>query len=113
MVVTHIHPTSFLCGMDKKPLIKLWQDAQAAKRGFIRTVSDIELDYMRKHSRGPDISFIWLDELLIGIQVVDGNKRCIYYDEDLRSVERRNPNKPAEPKQKDGTRKLARSRARV
>jgi len=110
--------------MDKKPLIKLWHDAQAAKRGFIRTVSDIELDYMRKQSgksrRCPDVSFVWLDELLIGIQVVEshrgtsaGGSRRIYYDEDLRTTELRNPNKHANAKQKDGNRKLARPRARV
>lgn len=65
----------------------MWREAQEKKRTFIRAASDIEIAYLRRHGkdvRHRDIGFIWLDELLIGIEVRDGPDRKVYYDEDLR-----------------------------
>ena len=65
----------------------MWREAQERKRTFIRAASDIEIAYLRRHgkdTRHRDIGFIWLDELLIGIEVRDGPDRKVYYDEDLR-----------------------------
>ena len=71
---------------------QMWSEAQAHKRRFIRAASDIEIAYLRKHGKQlkhVDVGFIWLDELLIGIEVRDGDKRQVYYDEDLQPRKQR------------------------
>ena len=70
----------------KHPWLKqMWKDAEKEKLRFIKAVSDIEISYLRKHKlRKADVRFIWLDELLIGIDVRDGKDSKVYYDEELR-----------------------------
>lgn len=72
---------------DRKDLKKLWKDAQCAKIHFIKTVSDMELAWLKAHKMTKaDVAFIWLDELLIGIEVRDGRKRRILYDNELETT---------------------------
>jgi hypothetical protein len=68
---------------------QMWREAQEHKRRFLRACSDVEISELRKHSKElkrVDVGFIWLDELLIGIEVRDNDKRQVYYDEDLRQA---------------------------
>ena len=70
----------------KYPWLKqMWKDAQKEKCRFIKAASDIEIAYLRKHKlKRQDVSFIWLDELLIGIEVRDGKEKTVFYDDELR-----------------------------
>lgn len=62
---------------------QMWKEAQAEKHAFIKRVSDIEIAYLRKHKRTKrDVHFIWLDELLIGIEV-RGKESKVYYENEL------------------------------
>lgn len=70
----------------KYPWLKtMWKEAEQEKLRFIKAVSDIEIKHLRKHKlRKADVSFIWLDELLIGIEVREGRNRRVLYDDELR-----------------------------
>ncbi len=64
-------------------LKQMWKDAQREKRAFIKRVSDIEIAYLRTHKRKKkDVHFVWLDELLIGIEV-RGKESKVYYENEL------------------------------
>lgn len=70
--------------MAQQWLKDMWRDAQQQKVTFIKNVSDIELRYLRRYRlTRKDVAFIWLDELLIGIEIKKGRQRRILYDTDL------------------------------
>jgi len=61
----------------------MWKQAQEAKLRFIKQVSDIEIEHLRRCKK-QDICFVWLDELLLGIEVNERGVKKVYYDEDIR-----------------------------
>ena len=72
----------------QKSLVELWTQAQTEKLGFIKRVSDLEARFLRKHNLSKrDVSFVWLDELLLGFEVREGRGRRIIYEEELTSQE--------------------------
>ena len=71
--------------MDKRWLKQMWKEAQKEKLDFIKNVSDIEIAYLRKHKlRKADVHFLWLDELLIGIEVREARTRRVLYEDELK-----------------------------
>ncbi|MEK6822786.1 MAG: hypothetical protein AABY13_03070 [Nanoarchaeota archaeon] len=65
-------------------LKRMWDEAQEEKIAFIKNVSDIEVRYLRKYKlTKKDAGFVWLDELLIGIEVKEGRNKRVLYDDEL------------------------------
>lgn len=60
----------------------MWKEAQRRKNEFINEVQCIESRVKRKQGRS-DVHFIWLDELLIGIEFNDKGAKKILYANDL------------------------------
>ena len=82
--VNHVKDADIEHAMTQQWIKQMWHEAQQQKIAFIKNVSDIELRYLRRHKlTKKDVSFVWLDELLIGIEVKEARRRRILYDDEL------------------------------
>lgn len=62
----------------------LWNEADKAKDAYLEATFKIEASFRKKHDvTKKQVSLLWLDTLLIGIEVRNGKETKVYYDSDL------------------------------
>ena len=69
-------------GLPTTALRALWAVAQVEKRKFVSNVNKAERAFRKQHRR-INARIIWLDALLVGIEVRKGKTRTTLYSADL------------------------------
>ena len=67
----------------RKELAKFWHEATTLQRGYVDAVNSLQARYNKARKPKDRVRIVWLDELMIGVEVRHGRKPLLLYDTDI------------------------------